>query len=592
MNAEIYGNIIFLCGAGVSAEAGIFTSDKITDILINYGSYCPSKNSTFIENLLRYIQVRIADFYQVKASEINFEYLLGTLIELSKKEEYPTIPFLGEGDLLIKKIEGSISLPDIVDSLNALLRECFFVKDSLSYLNPLNSFLDLARPLSFFTLNYDLSIETVLSSLSMSYTTGYRKRGVEEFPIWDPSEFEQNPVDARIFKLHGSINWGQYYQHQPPMMGSENSSSEWSKTEAYLANYPERVEFDPFRIGSVEPPDRTMGMVSLMNFGIRKELLYAESQFTVLFNHFLNALKTARICIVAGYSFRDKRINKILEEAMVSRGGNLHLIIVDPQAYWLLQKNPILSKFIDLEWATTIDKTIGKALNDESLKESTKKTLETTSLPHECLQDSSIDEHGEPDEGKPDAKNILAAWKTLGIDFDLTYFWLRSLAMDLEKLEHCVNESDALEIGRLLLPLNRKVRDLCYDLWWVYKAMHLDGAYGEKYLNNINARPKLTSKSPQIALVRKWLPELGTAVSWVFHSYNRSTAEFRQAVTDQNYGKSFDAPSNIQAAELIIGHDVTGRLYELVCILNDIYKGAGYEEPFAMIAKEYCKSRN
>jgi NAD-dependent SIR2 family protein deacetylase len=68
-------DVIFLLGAGASVEAGVHTSNKITDILINFGSYCPSENSTAIENLLKYIQVRIADYSQVKASEVNFEYI-------------------------------------------------------------------------------------------------------------------------------------------------------------------------------------------------------------------------------------------------------------------------------------------------------------------------------------------------------------------------------------------------------------------------------------------------------------------------------------------------------------------------------------
>ena len=192
-------DIIFLFGAGASSEAGVFTSDKITDILVNYGSNCPNQNSTAIENLLKYIQVLIADFFQVKASEINFEYILGTLIELSKKEEQPTVPFLGEGNLLIKKLEGVISLQDIIDKLNALLRECFFVRNSVDYLYPLNKFLGLSKPLDFFTLNYDLSLENALNNLHMFYTAGYKKREVAELPVWDPSEFNKKPLDARIF---------------------------------------------------------------------------------------------------------------------------------------------------------------------------------------------------------------------------------------------------------------------------------------------------------------------------------------------------------------------------------------------------------
>jgi hypothetical protein len=97
MNARRQKDVMFLLGAGASAEGGVHTSDVITDILINYASYCPSQYSTDIENLLKYLQVKIADHLRTRASAVNFEYLLGTLTELAKKGEYPVVPLLGEG---------------------------------------------------------------------------------------------------------------------------------------------------------------------------------------------------------------------------------------------------------------------------------------------------------------------------------------------------------------------------------------------------------------------------------------------------------------------------------------------------------------
>jgi hypothetical protein len=55
-------------------------------------------------------------------------------------------------------------------------------------------------------------------------------------------------------------------------------------------------------------------------------------------------------------------------------------------------------------------------------------------------------------------------------------------------------------------------------------------------------------------------------------------------VSDPEYGANIGAPSNISAAELVIRR-IREEIYELAWILNDIYKGAGYEEPFEMIAK-------
>ena len=168
MNAEMKRNVIFLLGAGASVEAGVCTSEKITEILVNYGSYCPSENSTAIENLLKYIQVKIADFLQVRASDVNFEYILGTLMELVKREEYPIVPLLGEGDTLVKKLEEKISLNEVIDRLFALLRELLFIRNPVDYLYPIKNFLDLSKPLDIFTLNYDLTLESAFKKTKLS----------------------------------------------------------------------------------------------------------------------------------------------------------------------------------------------------------------------------------------------------------------------------------------------------------------------------------------------------------------------------------------------------------------------------------------
>lgn len=584
-NVKKENDVIFLFGAGASVEAGVHTSNEITDILVNYGSHCPSENSSQIENLLRYIQVKIADYLQVKASEVNFEYILGTLMELSKKEEYSIVPFLGEGDILVKKLEKVISIQEVIDKLYALLRELLFVRNPVDYLNPLKTFLGFSKPLDVFTLNYDTSVETAFDNNDIPYATGFKRRS-RGLPIWDPSQLGKKSLDARIFKLHGSINWGQYFHYPPPPLKSEPTVNASAATDYYLSYYPERVEFNPFPIGPVEPPERKMGMVSIMNFGTRKELLYVESIFTILFNHFLTALNRARICIVCGYSFRDERISKILEEAVVSRKGNLHLIIVDPFAFSIMHDNSILRKFMELQWSTPVQMTLGDALKDGSLSETAKKLLKEKNPPQRIYPTVPINESEKKQ--KPDIKKILLTWRSLGISFDLTYFWMSCLWPQLKQFETCSNESEVVKVGHFLKPLNRKVRDLCYQIREVYEAMHLDGTYGGKYLENIKVNPEFIKDFSHMNLIHKWLPKLPTGVSWAFNAYNGCSEEFRRAITDPNYGKESGAPSHLHMAELVIRHDIQ-RTYELACILNDIYKGGGYEEPFKMIKEDYCK---
>ena len=535
MNDQIREKVIVLLGAGASAEAGVSTSTEITKMLVDYGSYCPSEGSTQIENLLRYVQVRIADYLGVRAAQINFEFLLGTLMELATKSRSPVVPFLGEGDLLVKKVEQAIPLPEIIRKLYAFLRELLFIRHPVDYLYPLGQLLDLSKPLDVFTLNYDLSLETAFGNMGIKCTTGYRKRD-KGLPIWDPEEFDNPLFDARIFKLHGSINWGEFFTCPPPSLNAAATSDSHEAAERYIANYPERVEFDPYPVDLVEPPDQKQGMVSTMNFGTRKEVLYASSQFTVLFNHFLNGLTSAGVIVVAGYSFSDERINEAIEEAVVNRKGNLHVIVVNPSLFWIENSNPVLWKFRELKWETGIDKRLGIALKDGSLLAAVKQAPEVKAKRTTFFPDIGVPEKKDDSQEKETYPEfILKEWTNLGINFDLTYSWMRRIVPELRQLEKCADESEAARVGHLLRPLLRKVRDLCYHIRWVYEEMHFDGTYGGKYLESINTSPKQTG-SFSLDLVRKWLPDLEMTVNLVLNTYNSATDEFRQGVTDPEYG--------------------------------------------------------
>ena len=216
-----------------------------------------------------------------------------------------------------------------------------------------------------------------------------------------------------------------------------------------------------------------------MNFGTRKELLYASSQFTVLFNHFLNSLSNAGVIVVAGYSFSDERINKTIEEAVVSRNGDLHVIVVNPSLSRIEDSYPVLQRFVELKWATGIDKPLGIVLKDRSLLAAVKAAVEVkTEKPTVTIDVEVPEEKADNQREGGNSESILREWGNLGIAFDLTYSWLRRLAPELKKFEQCADESQATTLGHRLQPLLRKVRDLCYSIRGVYEELGFDGTYG------------------------------------------------------------------------------------------------------------------
>ena len=52
-----------------------------------------------------------------------------------------------------------------------------------------------------------------------------------------------------------------------------------------------------------------------------------------MFTRLISTLDSCSVFIIAGYSFRDERINNLIEEAVIRRQGSLKLIVIDPALF-------------------------------------------------------------------------------------------------------------------------------------------------------------------------------------------------------------------------------------------------------------------
>jgi hypothetical protein len=582
-------SVIFLLGAGASVEAGLPSSDEITRTLVEYGSHCPDPESTVIENLLRYVQVRIADYLEVRASDVNFEYVLGVLVELCSRQQYAVAPLLGVGDDLVQRLERRIPLSDVVDRLYEVLRELLTLRRSVTYLNPIVDFSRLGRPFDVFTLNYDLALETALDDVGIPYTVGFKDRGGAQLAVWAPDEFERSEYAVRLFKLHGSLDWGQYFVYSPPRPNDQATGDVIRHAERYLAHYPELVRFSPWASGRVLPPDRQNSMVSVMNFGTRKEVLYASRQYTTLFGHFLASLARASICVVAGYSFRDERVNRLVEEAVVARNGSLRLVVVNRSVFELVQRSPILWKLRDAGLLSEIEEPFGRALGGGALMRRVEELLNTAAGPVHFSRISAHDRA--PDAtNPPDPQAILAAWKELRLTMSLLAFCHGTVAPRIRELSEVTSEEEAKELGQALRPILQRMRDLCYRVWAVYDAMSFGGVYREEHLQSATTVPRYLGQS-DLDLARESIERMRQSLSYLYYHCWGVSAEFEEAVQNPEYGRSLtdrqgEGPTNLQVAEIVIRKTKDG-IYHMASLLNRIYKGLGYSEPFATLAHHW-----
>lgn len=151
---------------------------------------------------------------------------------------------------------------------------------------------DYHLPLEIFTVNYDLLVETALESLRVPYfdgfvgalKAGFRTDLVEAQPsdqgAWLPAFM------ARLWKLHGSVNW------------------EWE------------TEKQVVRLGRVVDRDQAAAIYP-------SDAKYDESRrvpFVVLHDRLRQALQHPEtLLLISGYSWRDEHLNEVIFEAAQHR---------------------------------------------------------------------------------------------------------------------------------------------------------------------------------------------------------------------------------------------------------------------------------
>lgn len=149
--------------------------------------------------------------------------------------------------------------------------------------------------ITIFTTNYDTAIEQYCRYEGIELIDGFQKTGPSL--VWNPAEYYQKPDPSQkvitLFKLHGSLTWRK------------------------IGN-----EIFEFGMSAKSMP----GDISLIYPTETKEYPY-EEPFKTAYKFLDRFLSTAEVAIVIGYSFRDRGITYIIDEAQ-SINPNLKFIIV------------------------------------------------------------------------------------------------------------------------------------------------------------------------------------------------------------------------------------------------------------------------
>ena len=182
-------------------------------------------------------------------------------------------------------------------------------------------------PVDFFILNYDTLFEDSIALEKIKFTDGFNGSATA---YWDLNNFEDTSVKARVFKIHGSIDW---------FLLQESDSQ--------LSLFKVR---DTIKFNSPEKQNKNILIWPMAS-------KYQEAQnnpYLQIIQKFRESIKKNKDTVlgVLGYSFKDNHINEEIRIALEQFGEGLTCIIFikdDPEKIPFLKEiraNPDISQKI------------------------------------------------------------------------------------------------------------------------------------------------------------------------------------------------------------------------------------------------------
>ena len=159
--------------------------------------------------------------------------------------------------------------------------------------------IDPARPVDYLMLNYDTLIESSLALEKLRYADGMNG-GISAW--WDATTFEVGGLDARVLKLHGSIDWSEISDDPLPRRiaksltlpdGNDRKVLIWPASTKYR-----ETQRDPYA----------------QLAGLARRILHPQSG-------------AQTVLMVCGYSFGDSHINIEIERALRESDGDLTMVV-------------------------------------------------------------------------------------------------------------------------------------------------------------------------------------------------------------------------------------------------------------------------
>ncbi len=288
----------FLLGAGCSKCAGLPLTAELTSEALK---------SAAVDATTKAILAAIRDLF-VGAADANIEDYLSELIDLLAIAERRSARGAAETDVILQGVPyGEAILRTAADQVKkgiaGIIEQGVSITTHRAFVRAVHrpqrpGKAQSGQTVDYLVLNYDTILEDALALERVPFADGI-DGGVTGW--WSPQTFDRADLSARVFKLHGSINWCEFPEDPLPRRvnprlqiagASERRVLIWPASTKYR-----EAQLDPY----AHLAERT-----------RRVLRPSGGSQCVL--------------IVCGYRFSDAHINLELDRALRESGGRLTIV--------------------------------------------------------------------------------------------------------------------------------------------------------------------------------------------------------------------------------------------------------------------------
>jgi len=285
--------LAFLLGAGCSKSAGLPLMPELTEDILNHEK---------IGEKTKALLAKVRELFS-GAQAATIEDYMSEIVDLlsiaeRRNQRGATQSRVPVGDQERDAAELQTALDEIKGAVSSAIGDKEVnVTTHQQFVRAIHSSLQAgktARGVDYFILNYDTLIEDALGLERVIYCDGFSGAATG---WWDPNAFRTDGKDARVFKLHGSIDWCLLKDDSLPRRIRSGIKTESDRNHVLI--YPAATKYqetqrDPF--------------AQMLHY-MRQSLCPGEGKEMVL--------------AICGYNFGDSHIDLEIENALYQSEGRL-----------------------------------------------------------------------------------------------------------------------------------------------------------------------------------------------------------------------------------------------------------------------------